>query len=93
MPIPHRTMLLFTGPVSVLRDAAELAWHGTADGSMPPHLAWPEDKAWSMACEVDEEVEFSVGCSAAAAKALAEAMPDQVRQVAYGENAAMYRDG
>ena len=25
-----------------------------------PHLVWPEDQAWCLACEVDEEVEFTV---------------------------------
>jgi len=92
VPIPNRTMLLFTGPVGVLRDAPELAWHGVAQGYQEPHLVWPEDRAWCLACEVDEEIEFSVGCSLDAAEALARALPGVVRQVPYGAPAPMYRD-
>ena len=86
-------MLLFTGPVDVLRDAPALAWYGSAEGLyQEPHLVWPEDQAWCLACEVDEEIEFTVGCSAAASQALALALPDAVRHVQYGEWAPLYRD-
>ena len=68
-------MLLFTGPVGVLRDAPALAWYGSAQGYQEPHLVWPEDQAWCLACEVDEEIEFTVGCSVDAAQALAEPCP------------------
>ena len=74
-PIPHRAMLLFTGPVEVLRDAPALAWYGSAQGYQEPHLVWPEDQAWCLACEVDEEIEFTVGCTDAAAQALARSLP------------------
>jgi hypothetical protein len=91
--IPNRAMLLFTGPVDALRDAPALAWYGsTADGSPEPHLVWPEDQAWCLACEVDEEIEFTVGCSPEASQALAGALPGAVRRVRYGEPAPMYRD-
>jgi hypothetical protein len=91
--IPNRVMLLFTGPVEELRDAPALAWYGFADGVyQEPHLVWPEDHAWCMACEVDEEIEFTVGCSTGASEALARALPGAVRQVLYGESAPMYRD-
>lgn len=91
--IPHRTMLLFTGPVDALRDAPALAWYGSASGiAQEPHLVWPEDQAWCLACEVDEEIEFTVGCSRAASQALARALPGAVRGVHYGEPAPMYRD-
>jgi hypothetical protein len=91
--IPHRKMLLFTGPVDALRDAPAQAWYGSAAGiAQEPHLVWPEDQAWCLACEVDEEIEFSVGCSGEAAQALAEALPDAVRRVRYGEPAPLYRD-
>lgn len=90
--IPHRAMLLFTGPIEVLRDAPELAWHGVARGYQEPHLVWPEDHAWCLACEVDEEIEFTVGCSEDAAQALAGALPGAVRRVPYGSPAALYRD-
>jgi len=91
--ILHRPMLLFTGPVEALRDAPALAWYGSAAGvGQEPHLVWPEDQAWCLACEVDEEVEFTVGCSAEASQALAKALPGAVRRVRYGEPAPMYRD-
>jgi hypothetical protein len=90
--IPNRAMLLFTGPVEVLRDAPALAWYGSAQKYQEPHLAWPQDRAWCLACEVDEEIEFSVGCSDDAAQALASALPGAVRRVRYGEQAPMYRD-
>jgi len=86
-------MLLFTGPVEALRDAPALAWYGSAAGvAQEPHLVWPEDQAWCLACEVDEEIEFTVGCSADASQALAQTLPGAVRRVRYGEQAPMYRD-
>lgn len=91
--IPHRAMLLFTGPIAELRDAPALAWYGSAQGVyQEPHLVWPEDQAWCLACEVDEEIEFTVGCSVDASQALARALPGAVRRVLYGESAPMYRD-
>ena len=91
--IPHRVMLLFTGPVEALRDAPAVAWYGSAAGIYQnPHLVWPEDQAWCLACEVDEEIEFTVGCSGEAFQALATALPGAVRRVRYGEPAPMYRD-
>lgn len=60
--IPHRAMLLFTGPVEALGDAPALARYGSATGvAQQPHLVWPQDRAWCLACEVDEETEFTVG--------------------------------
>jgi hypothetical protein len=47
--------------------------------------------AWCLACEVDEEIEFSVGCSVDAARALFNVLPGTVRRVRYGEPAPMYR--
>jgi len=91
--IPNRAMLLFTGPVEALRDAPALAWYGSAAGvGQEPHLVWPEDQAWCLACEVDEEIEFTVGCSGEAFRALARALPGAVRRVRYGEPAPLYRD-
>ncbi|WP_395657998.1 hypothetical protein [Nocardioides sp.] len=93
LEIPHRPMLVFTGPVSVLRDAPALAWFGTARGHFQePHLVWPEDRAWCLACEADEEIEFTVGCSAAVSEALFDALPGAVRQVGYGDPAPLHRD-
>ena len=86
-------MLLFTGPVEALRDAPALAWYGSAACVLQePHLVWPEDQAWCLACEVDEEIEFTVGCSGEASQALATALPGAVRRVRYGEPAPLYRD-
>ncbi|GAA3074065.1 hypothetical protein GCM10010485_09710 [Streptosporangium carneum] len=90
--IPQREMLLFTGTVEVLGDAPTLAWYGSALGYQDPHLVWPEDQAWCLACEVDEEIEFTVGCSVDASQALTKALPGAVRRVHYGEPAPMYRD-
>ena len=86
-------MLLFTGAVDVLRYSPALAWYGSAAHvDVSPHLVWPEDRAWCLACEVDEEIEFTAGCSPAAAQALDRALPGAVRRVHYGEAAPMYRD-
>jgi hypothetical protein len=91
--IDQRPMLLFSGPIEVLRDAPCLAWYGAAEGFAEPHLVWPADQAWCLACDVDEEIEFSVGCSPDAATALAQALPGAVRHVRYGEQAPMHRNG
>jgi hypothetical protein len=93
--LPNRAMLLFTGPVEALRDAPALTWYGPEAGrglGQAPHLVWPEDQAWCLACEVDEEIEFTVGCSGQASEALARALPGAVRRVRYGEPAPLYRD-
>ena len=91
--IPHRTMMLFAGPVEALRDAPGPAWRGPgADDRQEPHLVWPADQAWCLACEVDEEIEFTVGCSEAAFKYLAGALPGAVRRVQYGDPTPTYRD-
>lgn len=92
VPIENRAMLLFTGPVAVLRDAPALAWYGSAEGYAEPHLVWPEDQAWCVACDVDEEVEFTVGCSVDASQALREALPGAVRQMQYGDVTPLWRD-
>lgn len=91
--IPQRTMLLFTGPVDALRSAPELAWYGrTGHLGQAPHLVWPQDQAWCLACEVDEEIEFTVGCSEQAFRKLTGALPVALRRVHYAEPAPMYRD-
>jgi len=91
--IPNRAMLLFTGHVEALRDAPALAWYGSAARVFQePQLVWPEDQAWCLACEVDEEIEFTVGCSTEASEALARALPSAVRRGHYGDPAPMYRD-
>jgi hypothetical protein len=36
---------------------------------------WPEDQAWCLACEVDEEIEFTVGCSLDVSKLWIEPCP------------------
>lgn len=92
VPIPDREMLLFAGPVVAMRDAPARAWNVSGTSYQEPHLVWPEDRAWCVACEVDEEVEFSVGCSEAAALALTAALPGATRRVGYGDPAPLYRD-
>jgi hypothetical protein len=61
------------------------------------HRTWPGGsaqsyQAWCLACEVDEEVEFSVGCSVEPSHALARALPGALRRVHYGDPAPLYRD-
>ena len=91
--VPHRTMLLFAGPVESLRDSPALAWYGAAvEVFQEPHLVWPEDRAWCLACEVDEEIEFTVGGSADALEGLARVLPGAVRPVQYGDPTQTYRD-
>lgn len=91
--VPERPMRLFRGPLDVLRDAPALAWYGSAHGRFhEPQLVWPEDRVWCVACEVDEDIEFTVGCSEDAALALAQELPGSVRRVEYGQPAPLYRD-
>ncbi len=91
LEIPNREMLLFTGPIKALRDAPSLAWDEPGI-HVPPHLVWPEDRAWCLACEVDEDIEFTVGCSSPVAHALANAFPGRTRRVEYGDDLPLYRD-
>ncbi len=88
--VPERPMLLLTGPVLALRDAPSLGFHATV-GGFPPHLAWPADQAWCLACEVDEEIAFTVGCTQETARALAAALPG-VREVEYDAPEPLHRD-
>ena len=85
--IPNRTMLLFSGAVEVLRDAPARAWQRDGGEYAEPHFVWPEDRAWCLACDVDEEVEFTVGCADDAAEALIEELPGATRRVQYGDPA------
>ena len=86
-------MVLFAGRIDELRDAPALAWYGSSQGIyQEPHLVWPDDHAWCVVCEVDEEIEFTVGCSVDAFRALASALSGSVRQVPYGEAAPLYRE-
>ena len=85
-------MLLFTGPVGVLRDAPALAWYGSAQGYQEPHLVWPEDQAWCLACEVDEEIEFTVGVPGTPPRLWLGPCPALFVRVGYGEPAPLYRD-
>lgn len=94
VPIPNRTMRLFECHIDDLRDAPALAWSlATTPGvGFPPHLAWPDDRAWCFACEVDEEIEFTVACSMSTAEALSAALPGATRISAYGAPAPTYRN-
>ncbi|ROR90951.1 hypothetical protein [Nocardioides aurantiacus] len=97
VPLPNALMFLYAGPVSAMRYAAQTIWAdaiGKPDTShdVEPDLVWPADHAWCLACEVDEEIEFSIGCSNTAAEALEAALPDLVRRVAYGEDAPWERN-
>lgn len=75
---------LFTGAIEVLRDAPSLAWFGEPSTYQEPHFVWPKDRARCVACEVDEEIQFTVGCSRAAARTVIGAFAELVREVEYG---------
>lgn len=97
VPFPNAWMYLYTGPVSAMRYAQQSVWSfpdRTPDAGIDaePDLVWPADHAWCLACEVDEEIEFSIGCSNTAAAALEEALPGRVRRVTYGQDAPWERD-
>jgi hypothetical protein len=66
-------------------------WYGLPGELAEPHLVWPADHAWCLACEVAEEIEFTIGCAAGAAHALAEKLPVGARRVTYGQAAPLYR--
>ena len=73
-------------------DAPTLAWYGFAQGYQEPHLVWPEDQPWCLACAVDEDIEFTVGRAVDTSHVLARALPAAVRRVHYGEPARLHRD-
>lgn len=79
-------MLLFTGPISLLSDAPHLAWFGERPIGSPdaPTFAWPADRAWCVTSNIDEELEFTVGCSLLAAESLTKRLPYAVRVIPYG---------
>lgn len=89
LDVLNRMMLLFTGSVTALRHAPSLAWFGDTGHWAEPHLLWPADRAWLVACDVDEEIGFTVGCSRERATRLQQ---HGAREVAYGSPVPMYRD-
>ena len=91
LAIPNRRMLLFTGPLALMRDAPALAWDHRGRVLQEPHLVWPDDRSWVLACEVDEEVEFTVACDSAAASALLDAFGSGARTVEYGDKVPLLR--
>jgi hypothetical protein len=69
--VPHREYFLFRGPVSEVNDwgAAEL-WPGRPRPDLPnPAFAWPADRAWCVAKDVDPHW-AGVGADADAIEAL-----------------------
>lgn len=94
VPIPNREMLLFEGRTDELRDAPAIGWGEDPDRhGVSAHLVWPADESWCLACEVDEEIEFTVGCSEAVATSLDEAFPGRTRRADYGARLPLYADG
>lgn len=91
LAIPNRRMLLFRGPLSLMRDAPALAWDHRGRVLQEPHLVWPDDRSWVLACEVDEEVEFTVACASAAASGLMDVFGAGARCVGYGEKVPLLR--
>lgn len=118
MAIPHREMRLFVGPLEAVPHTLELWSSRRAEPPTPsagswadppwatgvvPHLVWPADRAWVLACDVDEEITFGVGCSRAAYADLrttfdrvcAAAEPPlapRVHEVAYGARVQTWGD-
>ena len=91
--IPEREMLLFRCTLADLPTAPEAAWgESTRSGWPIPHLSWPSDRSWCVACDVDEELAFTVACSEEAYAALAAALPGQVRRATWGDPEPMYAD-
>jgi hypothetical protein len=68
--IPSRRYALLTGPAEDALDPSALGLdpHQTAT----PHLLWPDDRAWFIAWDVDEEWNFTVSGSAQSITALLE---------------------
>jgi len=62
--IPGREYALLTGPITDVLDPASL---GLAAGEeATPHLIWPDDQAWFVCWDTDEEWNFTIGGSAEA---------------------------
>ena len=70
----------------------DLVRYGPPGFDVYVRISFPENQAWCLACDVDEEIEFTVGCSGEASQALARDLPGAVRRVHFGEAAPVYRD-
>ena len=93
VPIPHREMLLYGAAADSLRNVPGIAWRQEHPSQVAPHLSWPDDHAWCVAIDVDDELAFTVACSEDAYAALAAALPDQVRRAHRGDPEPLYAPG
>jgi hypothetical protein len=78
--IPGREYALLTGPITDVLDPGSLGLD--AGESATPHLIWPDDHAWFICWDTDEEWNFTIGGSAqaitevvAGGKVVAEVVP------------------
>lgn len=62
--IPSREYALLTGPITDVVDPASLGL--PAGQTATPHLIWPDDRAWFVCWDTDEERNFTIGGSAQA---------------------------
>ncbi|QWC86056.1 hypothetical protein KLP28_04845 [Nocardioidaceae bacterium] len=93
--LPERRMFLFEVASRDLRDVPALAWSGDdlVDHGPAPDLAWPADRAWLVAWDVDEALAFTIACSERAYAALTAALPDRVRRAQRGDPEPLYAPG
>ena len=59
--IPSRAYALLTGPITDVLDPVSLGL--PAGESATPHLIWPDDRAWFVCWDTDEEWNFTIGGS------------------------------
>ncbi|MBC7597297.1 MAG: hypothetical protein H7288_25820 [Kineosporiaceae bacterium] len=60
--IPSRKYALLTGPLADVLDQKSLGLR--PEESATPHLIWPDDQAWFICWDTDEEWNFTIGGSA-----------------------------
>ena len=66
--LPAREYLLVTGPISALPRVIESPWRHVQS----PNLAWPADRAWCLATEIDFRWTYTGGSSRLIADLLAD---------------------
>jgi hypothetical protein len=81
--LPHRPMLLLTGPLTAMAEPAVLEPYGVSNQS--PNIWWPDDRAWCVGTEIDLMTTY-IGGSRACIEAICaapglEALPASVDQL------------
>lgn len=80
--IPGREYVLLLGDVADLLDPKSYGLD--AARVVIPHLVWPDDRAWFVCWDTDEDQRFTVGGSTAAIAELSRARDVTPETVAYG---------